>query len=100
MLFRAIIFVLRVPFVAPALPSVGEEGPESCNQFPSPQLVGLFFGFFARSEVFFLVVDNGVGDMSSEKVLPADGLLVLRCAEQGVVLLEPLGNARLVEPLN
>ena len=67
MLFRDIIFVLCMPFVAPELPSVGEEGPpESCNQFPSPDLVGLFFGFFARSEVFFLVGDNGLGDMSSE----------------------------------
>ena len=82
-----------MPFVALELPCVGEEGLESCNQFPGPQLAGLFFGFFARSEVGFLVVDNGLGDVSPEKVLPADGLLVLRCAEQGFVLLEPWGKS-------
>ena len=46
------------------------------------------------------MVNNGLGDVSSGKVLPADGLLVLRCVEQGVVSLEPVGNARLVEPSN
>ena len=62
-----------MPFVVPELPCVGKEGPESCNRFPGPQLAGLFVGFFARSEVGFLVVDNGLVDVSSEKVLPADG---------------------------
>ena len=87
-LFRDIIFVLRMSFVAPELPGFGKEGPEECDQFPGPQLAGLFFGLLARSEVRFLVVDDGLGDVSTEKVLPADGLLMLRCSEQCVVALE------------
>ena len=100
-LFRDIIFVLRASsFVATELPVHGEESPESGYQFPSPQLAGLFFEIVARSEVCFLVVDNGLSDVTSKEVLPADGFLVLRCAKQRFVPLEPLGNARLTEPLN
>ena len=77
-LFRDIIFVLRMLFAATELPVLGKEIPESGNQFPSPQLAGLFCGFVARSEVCFLVVDYSFGDLPPEKVLLADGLLVLR----------------------
>ena len=66
-----------VSFVATEVPVLGEESPESGYQFPRPQVAGLFLGFFACSEVCFLVADDGLGDVTSKEVLPADGLLVL-----------------------
>ena len=84
-LFKHIIFVLRVQFVTTELPGLGEEISESSYQFPSPQLAGLSFGFFACPEVCFLVVDDGLSDVTSKEVLPSDGLFELRCAKQIVV---------------
>ena len=54
-----------------------EEIPESDDQFSGPQLAGLFCGAFSCAEVRFLVIDDGLGDVSAKKVLPANGDLVL-----------------------
>lgn len=89
-----------MPFVASKLPVVEEEIPEGKDEFPGPQLAGLVSWTFASSEVRLLVIYDGLGDMSTEKVLPPDGDLVLGSAEQWVISRSSMWDAWLMKPLD
>lgn len=70
-----------VALVASEFPDVVEVAPELLYELLGPHGAGVFGWAVAVAVVLFLVLDDGCGDLASEEVLPANGLLVDGCSE-------------------
>ena len=81
--------------VAPEFLDIEEVSPEFGDSFLGPCCAGVGLGLFVVSSVFFLIVQDGLGDTSLEKVLPADRLDCWHCnsRQSGWVLV--MGSGRL-----
>ncbi len=86
--------------VASEFPDFVEVAPEFVDEFLCPCVACVFGWSFAVAVVLLLVFDDGVGDLSSEEVLPSDGLLLHGCSKQWVCAREALGAGRVKEPLD
>jgi hypothetical protein len=84
-LFGDSVFVQFMALVASKFPDVKEVFPEVLDEFLGPGLTRVGLRAFAVSVVCFLVVDDGLGNTSLEKVLPPDRLLVFRLEVKGSV---------------
>jgi hypothetical protein len=89
-----------VSLVVPEFPDTEEVSPEVGDKFVGPGCARVGLGAFAISVEFFLVVEDGLGNASLEKVLPADRLLVLRLLMERVIPGMSKRSVRGAEPLD
>lgn len=92
--------VKSVSLVAPEFPDIEEVSPEVGDKFLGPGCARVGLGAFAISVVFFLVIEDRLGNTSLEKMLPADRLLVLRLVMERVIPGMSKRSVRVAEPLD